>query len=216
MPRPSPRHLAVLLTAALALVAGACEEAADPGRGGTAAPDTPATGTSPAARPGPTPPPSPSPTPTVVRGQARVAVRDIAQLPQRGVVPPGGGGVEIPPVSGRAVERFADALTDWLDAHLTAVQRGSALGRLANTRVAAGGDAAALDAVTTDLAGPRRSLARVRYDIRIYARGEPRWAHVRITTVAPAGGTRTGALLLERGDGGPVPLAAGPVEAGRG
>lgn len=184
------RHLpALLLAAGLALGGVACQSEPEP----TASPTTP------------TPTPTPTPTAEPVEGQAEIEIVDLAPT---GV----GGGVETPGVNQQAARRFGQAVTDWLDQHLTAVQGGSGLGGLEGNRLVRSAPAATVTAVTTALAAPTQLVDEASYAIRVAALGGPQWAQARVVVTDLDGNRHTADFMFEPSKAGPRVIAAGPAD----
>lgn len=182
------RHLpALLLVAGLALGGVACQSDPEP----TASPTTPA--------------PSPTPTPTPVEGQAKIEIVDLAPT---GV----GGGVDTPAVRQKAARRFGQAVTDWLDQHLTALQAGADLGALKGNPLVRGAPAATVSAVTTALATPSQLVGKARYAIRVGALGGPQWAQARVVVTDLDGNRHAADFMFEPSKAGPRMIAAGPAD----
>lgn len=185
------RSLPLLLAAVLATGAAACSSD-EPG-------------------PAPSATASPSPTPVAgpVEGNAKVEIVSIAPS---GVVPGGGGGVNVPEVARRPSRSFAGAVTGWLDGHLTSLQEGSARGSLQATGLLRGAARPARAAVTSALATPDRLVAKATYRIRVAALGQPRWAQARVIVTDVDGNRHTADFLFEPGKRGPKLIAAGPAD----
>lgn len=163
--------------------------------------------------PGPTPTTtvSPSPTPVAgpVEGDAKVEIVSVAPS---GVIPGGGGGLDVPGVARRPARSFANAVTGWLDEHLTSLQGGSARGSLQGTGLLRGAARAARAAVTSALATPDRLVASATYRIRVAALGQPQWAQARVVVTDVDGNQHTADFLFEPGKRGPRLIAAGPAD----
>lgn len=153
------------------------------------------------------PSPSPSPTPPPVTGEVEVEVVDVGLTPGR-VYTEGRPEAKTPPPDPALVDPFVAAVADWLDRHLTALQRGEAGLIDPASPFAATGDPAALEAVTSGLVGPG-PVSSATYRIEVAARGAPEWATVAIEVTTDT--VRDAAFVFEpRADGIRI-VAAGPA-----
>jgi hypothetical protein len=178
----------------------------------------------PIAEPERTPTPQPTPTPIThepVQGEAEVETVVVSEGPiffraadQRSAAPE---------TDRAAVDAFLEAITGWLDGHLTDLQDGGG-GRLEEVAVDGlldGGDAeVALGQHLTSFAAPVETAS---YRLVVAVDGPPEWAHVRVDLVVLAsdaeGGEhreeeRSAEFVFVPGEAVPSLLAAGPVEPG--
>lgn len=154
----------------------------------------------------PSPSPSPTPPPVVaVAGERIVALVDV------------GDGALLGPddrgeVDETGVTAFADAVFDWLDAHLTDLQAGGA-GQLAEVAPEglSTGDGAPTDAGTAALASPELPVATARYELTAYHDAAEEFASVRVTVTGPDAAERTATLVFAPdANGAPELVLVGP------
>lgn len=165
----------------------------------------------PSPTPSPSPSPSPSPTPSPLPPVAGERLPSSADI---------GDGERVEGKDTRdavdedAVRAFADAIFDWLDAHLDDLQRGGE-GRLADidgAGVAAGLDDAQRAALTTALANPDQRVAAATYELTAYHDATIEFASVVVTVIDPIGVNRSVTLAFTPGAEGAPQLSVASLE----
>lgn len=148
--------------------------------------------------------------PAAVHGRRLVATRPVANGP---VV---FHGRRAPAPKAAAVTAFAEATADWLDAHLTDLQRGGS-GRLrgvAATGLLRGASPALLRAVGGALASPDRPVRQARYQLLVAHAASPQWLRAAVEVTAPDGRVVAAQFVFVPGSRGrPVLVAAGPGQS---
>ncbi len=192
---PARRAAGLVVTAALLLVG--CSSDPDPTATGT---DTSSSSASPSA--------SPSPTRTLrpVLGERTTTVLPLGGRPLLGL------GAN-PEPDQAAIESVVNAVGDWLDAHLDALQR---TGQGAWGVVAAEGlaDGKKRQQVTSELASPDMPVERARYVVTVYHDGTPRYVTTRVEVGHPDGSTsEVGLVFVVAADGTPRLSMFGPEPA---
>lgn len=164
-----------------------------------------------AAEPAPAPTttaPATAPSPVTVRGERRVTLEPLDPEGLFNADDPDGAPT---PPDEDAARRFAAAVADWLDAHLTALNAGRD-GRL-DAVAPRDLPRARARAVLGRLASPADPVTTATYDIVVTTDGRPAWAHARVSLTRDGGG-RELTLVLEPGPNTPVLVGAGAAAGG--
>jgi hypothetical protein len=126
------------------------------------------------------PPPEPEPEePDAVAGAAEVREVIDLSVTGSGLVGSGSSADERVPVDEGAVDAVVEAITEWLDAHLTDLQA-EGDGLVADVGLVGAPEAA-------DLAGPGAIIDEATYQFFVGVRGEPEWVRVQVVVVTEEG-----------------------------
>lgn len=152
--------------------------------------------------PGPSPTPtatvSPEPVLVPVEGTVEVHRRTVSVAGNR-VFPEGSAGDLPDEPDADVLAAFVEGIKAWLDAHLTAVQRGGVGAIDPTSGLAADAPPETLDALSTALAGPSRPVASAHYDITVWGRTDPEWASAVATITGPEGDDRGATFVFVPG-----------------